>query len=92
VEEDGEGDMPAQYRSLLLDRQGSWGIYIGEMTDQFANILKVLRKALNRSIDELMQIKSRIPGILLTGTRYEMIRLQNMLAQEGLASSVVRLV
>jgi hypothetical protein len=72
-EADGRPPTPAKFRQVILREQGQWSLDAPSMPT--VELLKVLRGVLSLSLKELQQLRSRLPGQICEGTRFEMTRL-----------------
>jgi hypothetical protein len=91
AEEDGRGRAPDEVRWAILQRDGEWALELLETDAVATKALKLLRQILNLSIAEVGELRRRLPGVLVTGTRIEVGRLMAMLSAERLKTSVVKL-
>lgn len=90
VEIDGSGIIDDTLRNIILEQEGLWGLHLEKEIDK-VEVIKIIRKALNLSIEEVKRIKNSIPGVIITGTNVEMKRLQLLLKIGGLRSEVVKM-
>jgi len=90
IEVDGIGELDDFLRDSIIEQEGLWGLQFGIVLDK-VNAVRIIRKALNLTIEEVKKIKNRIPGIAIKGTNVEMQRLQLLLRIEGIISEVVRI-
>ncbi|HEX9063314.1 MAG TPA: hypothetical protein VF941_24340 [Clostridia bacterium] len=84
IEQDGIDTTPEEIRNALILEEGLWGLYVHESSQGASSTLNVLRKALDLPMTKVAKIKKLIPGMILTGTKTEMERLQTLLGDEKL--------
>ena len=89
LEEDDRGPLPDDLRVIVLTEQGEWTLRIEDASGSRMLIIKSLREALDLSLLAVAQLKERIPGAVLSGTRAEMQRLRALLARQGISAAVV---
>ncbi|WP_252243961.1 MULTISPECIES: hypothetical protein [unclassified Clostridium] len=87
---DGMDDIPIEIRDAILQQEGEWGLVI-EDSSKVSSVLKVLRRELNLSFNEIVRLKKSIPGIVLTGTKIEMERLREALSFNNINSSILKI-
>ncbi|WP_044640082.1 hypothetical protein [Risungbinella massiliensis] len=87
LEEDGMGEMPDNYRSIIIKEKGLWQIEIFE-SKNMAQILKVLRTTFDLSIGDVVRLKKNIPGVLYKGTLVEMKRLEKVFRKYNISCRV----
>jgi hypothetical protein len=86
-ESDGLGLPPADLRRHLLEQEGAYELVL----EGYANTGQVLRgiqKALSLPIDMVASLKKKLPGPVLSGTKFEMDWLASILHSEGGIMSV----
>jgi len=89
LEEDGFDSPPDEIRRVILADEGEWTLSVHETGSRAILTLKVLRKALNLSLDDVAKLRKHIPGSVCDGTRVEMEWLRILLSSEQLQASVV---
>jgi hypothetical protein len=82
---------PDEVRIAVLQQEGEWALVLAEPGTRATIALKLLRQALNLSLGEVGELRKRLPGTVVTGTRAEMERLLGILSAEGFHVSVTRL-
>lgn len=88
IEEDGADITPQDIRKIILNLEGEWNLTIEDNVSNAAEILKVLKQALNLSMADTLKVKKNIPGNVMNGTKVEMLRLQILLQKCGISSEV----
>ena len=91
TEEDGRGPTPDEVRCAIIQQEGEWALELAETGILVTMALKMLRQALNLSLSEVGELRTRLPGVVVTGTRTEVDRLLAILSSKGLKTSVARL-
>lgn len=91
VEEDGWDSPPDEIRRAILADKGEWTLMVHETGKRGILVLKILRKALNLSLDDVAKLRKFIPGCVSNGTRVEMEWLQILLSSEQLEASVSKI-
>jgi hypothetical protein len=91
VEEDGLDSPPDEIRRAILADKGEWTLIVHETGDRGILVLKILRIALNLSLDDVAKLRQLIPGCVSNGTRVEMEWLQILLSSEQLEASVSKI-
>lgn len=91
LEEDGFDSPPDEIRRAILADEGEWTLIVHETGSRAILALKVLRKALNLSLDDIAKLRKLIPGSASNGTRVEMERLLILLSSEQLQASVSKI-
>lgn len=91
IESDDTGYPPEDIREAILAAEGEWYLNIDE-TDPSLVLIVVsrLRKVLNLSLSEAIQLKRKIPREIAHGTRAEMERLRIILDREAIEAKVER--
>ncbi|ELS34455.1 MULTISPECIES: hypothetical protein [Pseudanabaena] len=89
IEADDEGLPPKDIRNQIIELNGRWGLSILVEDSQRLEVYKILRCALNITMEELRQMKQRMSDVVYTGTKTEMEWLCNRLSQFGIDSSVL---
>jgi hypothetical protein len=90
IEQDGKNDTPDEVRNTILAQEGEWGLSINQKEVDL-KFLKVVRETFKISIDDLVKLKNNIPGIIFTGTKTEMERLQILLSSGGYDLTITKL-
>lgn len=91
LEEDGFDSPPDEIRRAILADEGEWTLIVHETSSRVILALKVLRKALNLSLDDVAKLRNLIPGSVSNGTRAEMERRRILLSSEQLQASVSKI-
>lgn len=88
IEMDGIGFPPDEIRQNILAEEGEWNLIVKETElKNKAKLSKLIRQALNLSLQEVLQRLKNFP-IITSGTKTEMQWLKQVLAEEGIDSSV----
>ena len=88
IELDDLGFPPNQIRQIILAEEGEWNLIVNKTEiENKAKLLKVIRQALNLSLQEVSNLFKNFP-VLTSGTKTEMQWLEQILSQEGINSSV----
>lgn len=88
VEMDDLGFPPDEIRQKIIDEEGEWILKIGvEKLKNKAKLLKILRKALDISIQEVSKRYKNYSNII-SGTKTEMQWLKQLLENEGIEASI----
>lgn len=82
IELDGKGIPNDNIRETILKVDGRWGLYVYE--DSKIEAIKLTRGVLRISLAEANNMLKAVPGIALTGTRTEMMRLELFLNRKGI--------
>jgi hypothetical protein len=91
IEEDGNGYPPKNIRELILEIEGEWNLNITNIDSKaIITLMKTLRESLNLSLPEVLKIKEKIPGCIMTGTKFELDRLIQILEAKNIKASVSR--
>lgn len=90
TEIDGIEDMPIEIRDAIFQQDGKWGIAI-EDSNKNSSVLAILKKALNLSMNEMVQLRRLIPGIVTTGTKTEMERLKEILSINNISTYILKI-
>lgn len=88
IEEDGRGTPPEEIRNAVLKQEGEWSLVV-EGSGGPA-VLKALRHVLQLSVTDTAELRKRLPGEIVRGTRAEVERLVLLLDREGVQSQGVR--
>lgn len=88
METDGADITPQDIRKVIINSEGEWNLTIEDNVSKAAEILKVLKQALNLSMADTLKVKKNIPGNVVNGTKVEMLRLQMLLQKCGISSKV----
>lgn len=88
IEADGADITPQDIRKIILASEGEWNLLIEDNVNKTAEILKVLKQALNLSMSDTLKLKKNIPGNVMNGTKVDMLRLQVLLQKCGISSKV----
>jgi large subunit ribosomal protein L7/L12 len=91
LEEDGFDSPPDEIRRAILTDKGVWTLIVHETGSRVILVLKVLRKALNLSLDDAAKLRKLIPGCVSNGTQAEMEWLRILLSSEQLEASVSKI-
>jgi ribosomal protein L7/L12 len=90
VELDDYGFPPNEIRQKIIDEEGEWELIIDPAKlKNKAEALKVLRQALNLSIEEISKLFKNMPNII-SGTKIEIQWLRQLLSNKGIESSIER--
>ncbi len=89
IEVDGE-TIPIEYREAILRNEGNWSLSLHISDNMVMKAIKIIRKAMELSMEETKYLKSNIPGTILKGTKVEMQRIQLLLHKEEIESEVVK--
>ena len=84
LEEDGAGIPPEEIRQAILAIEGQYNLIVQETGSRAVVAIKLLRAALDLSLNEAMKLKSMMPGKTISGTKVEMERLLSFLISEEL--------
>ncbi len=88
LEADGPGPLPEETRRRVLSEHGVFGLQVRVKRSQDRIVLmKVLREALGLSLPEAKRLVSRLPGVVVRGTRAEVRALAARVEEAGLAGS-----
>ena len=88
IELDDIGFLPDEIRQMILAEEAEWKLIVNKTEiKNRAKLLKVIRQALNLSLQEVSNLFKKFP-VLNSGTKTEMQWLQQILSQEGINSSV----
>ena len=88
IEMDDVGFPPDEVRQNILAEEGEWDLILKETElKNKAKLSKLIRQALNLSLQEVLQRLKNLP-IITSGTRTEMQWLKQILAEESIDSSV----
>jgi len=88
VEIDGFGHPPDEVRRAILGEEGMWELAMYEPHERVTKAVKVLRQALDLSLQESAGLRDRIPGVVTTGTYVEMEFLKLLLYEEGIEATI----
>lgn len=89
LEADDYGLPPNEIRDEIIETTGRWGLQIDVEGSKRLQACKILHCDLNTTMEEVVPMKNRMPGVVYTGTKTEMEWLRDRLAQFGIASIVV---
>jgi DNA-directed RNA polymerase subunit RPC12/RpoP len=84
IEIDEDGIPPKDIRDPIIAAYGQYKLIVQEINSKRIIAMKVLRSALNLSLDEAMKLKKKIPGTVIIGTKAEVYRLQQILNDNNL--------
>ena len=76
------GIPPEEIRQAILGAEGRWNLNVQEAGSRAIAVAKVLRKVLGLSLNEAMELKNKMPGLLFSGTKAEMDRLRQILISD----------
>lgn len=91
LEVDGTGKIEGELREIILAKDGVWGLNLELTGMELTQALFILRKFENLTIEDIKTMKKLVPGIVLNGTKIEMIRLHKILLEKSIDSKVVKL-
>ncbi|NEO87515.1 MAG: hypothetical protein F6J87_25125 [Spirulina sp. SIO3F2] len=86
LEADDRGLPPEDIRSTILAVEGRWQLVVPATGDQKLNTIKVLRARLNLSLNEAIKLKSKMPGVVVIGTKAEVDWLRQALSDSGVTA------
>ncbi|MDC0832473.1 hypothetical protein CKA32_003558 [Geitlerinema sp. FC II] len=91
IEEDGKGAAPEEIRQVLLREYGIWYLEVRESGKRALMAAKFLGAIVNLSNLEILKLRHKIPGRVMMGTQFEMIKLDRILKQNGFRSLIQKI-
>lgn len=90
IEQDESGILPDEIKKAILAQEGTWILDVQEKERRAIIALKLIKKALNLSLDDAMKIKKSIPGEVIEGTKIEIKRIKQILDKHKLHCSAIK--
>lgn len=92
MEEDGWGELPAEYREAVLRQDGEWALEVASAEPRIkVEVVRVLRESLGLTVADSKPYFGRMPGQVMSGTQAEMMYLKKRLRARGVDVEVRRL-
>lgn len=89
VESDGRDEIPSEIKEAIIKEEGRWGIFINDEKD-LTKVTYILKKELGFTLEQIKEIKTNLPNELISGTKNEIIRINNILNQKGIKAITIK--
>jgi len=89
VESDGRDEMPSEIKEAIIKEEGMWGIFLQD-EKELAKVTYILKKELGFTLEQIKEIKAKLPNELISGTKNEIVRINGILTQKGIRSIEIK--